>query len=387
MSSPRVAVDAKGYEDGGIGHLRSVGRVGALAVALGIGAAAVWTPAIAAADKNGSSGSIASNSSSGASKATKHAGPRVSNSSATPTARSSSGPVAGASNGVAARSAPSGISAGNQSGSRPAKKDAEIPAPPVTGNVVPAPAAVAIQPARVADSPWPGSPTTPAPASAVSAMAAVTASRSGVPVAAARARPVLNFIRLFIGNGTAANPNAGLLVGNGFSYDAGTCTGTAACAGGRGGFLVGNGGNGWNGGSGGSAGLFGNGGAGGAGLLWGGDGGRGGLIWGRRGPSGTSVAWSSVFESQPDTVAPEDSGSSTDAVAPGDGASSTDTPAETSSTPPSFPDPFKGWTKPGSLVIPASGGPPVVSAGLFPPGAPVVSAGGGLVIPAGPAIG
>ena len=79
----------------------------------------------------------------------------------------------------------------------------------------------------------------------------------GGTVAAARARPVLNFIRLFIGNGTAANPNAGLLVGNGFSYDAGTCTGTAACAGGRGGFLVGNGGNGWNGGSGGSAGLFG----------------------------------------------------------------------------------------------------------------------------------
>ena len=55
-------------------------------------------------------------------------------------------------------------------------------------------------------------------------------------------------------DGTAESPNAGILGGDGFSYDAGTCTGI--CNGGNAGRLEGNGGNGYNGGSGGNAGWY-----------------------------------------------------------------------------------------------------------------------------------
>jgi hypothetical protein len=87
------------------------------------------------------------------------------------------------------------------------------------------------------------------------------------PNAAATGDPFADFIRIFIGNGDATNPNAGLLIGNGYSYTsyAGSCT-TGACDGGRGGFLFGSGGNGFAGGVGGSTGLWGDGGAGGAGV-------------------------------------------------------------------------------------------------------------------------
>jgi hypothetical protein len=81
-------------------------------------------------------------------------------------------------------------------------------------------------------------------------------------------------LRIFVGNGTAENPNAGLLLGNGYSWTAATCP-TGSCTGGRGG-LIGNGGNGYNGGDGGWAGWIGHGGAGGAALSAGGSGGVGG---------------------------------------------------------------------------------------------------------------
>src|SRR5581483_6649891 len=101
------------------------------------------------------------------------------------------------------------------------------------------------------------------------------------PVVAPPPNPIADFIAIFISNGTAAHPSAGLLIGNGFSYDASTCTGGQACNGGSAG-LFGNGGDGVNGGNGGGAGLFGgNGGAGGAGAAGvagvnNGDGGAGG---------------------------------------------------------------------------------------------------------------
>ncbi len=50
----------------GSGYSRYVGRVGALAVALGIGAAIASMPAVAFADENGSAGSTGSGSSSAA---------------------------------------------------------------------------------------------------------------------------------------------------------------------------------------------------------------------------------------------------------------------------------------------------------------------------------
>lgn len=92
-------------------------------------------------------------------------------------------------------------------------------------------------------------------------------------------------LRIFIGDGTAANPNAGLLVGNGFSYDSVSCSST--CNGGNSG-LFGNGGNGFGGGAGGNAGWFGDGGNGGTGLAGqvGGNGGRGGLLSGNGGAGG-----------------------------------------------------------------------------------------------------
>lgn len=60
-------------------------------------------------------------------------------------------------------------------------------------------------------------------------------------------------------------PTAGLIMGNGFTFTADSCTGTTACNGGNDG-LFGNGGDGFNGGNGGAAGWFGNGGNGGAGI-------------------------------------------------------------------------------------------------------------------------
>lgn len=91
-----------------------------------------------------------------------------------------------------------------------------------------------------------------------------------------------------IGDGTAENPNAGILFGDGFSWDASSCTGGVACHGGRAGLWGGNGGDGFSGGHGGSAGWFGSGGNGGAGEAGrnGGDGGHGGLISGRGGNGG-----------------------------------------------------------------------------------------------------
>ena len=94
--------------------------------------------------------------------------------------------------------------------------------------------------------------------------------------AGATAHPIADFVRIFIGSGTAENPNAGVLIGNGYSYTSygGACT-TGACNGGTGG-LIGNGGDGFAGGNGGSAGWFGSGGKGGAATAVGGTGGRGG---------------------------------------------------------------------------------------------------------------
>jgi hypothetical protein len=118
-----------------------------------------------------------------------------------------------------------------------------------------------------------------------------------VPAAAPGTDPISAFIRVFIGNGTADNPNAGLLIGNGFD-------GLAGQNGGNAGLLFGSGGAGGvgtagvdngNGGTGGSAGLFGNGGAGGAGVAAdanggiagnGGGGGNGGLLIGNGGAGG-----------------------------------------------------------------------------------------------------
>lgn len=108
---------------------------------------------------------------------------------------------------------------------------------------------------------------------------------SGQLVAAPKAAAVGAF-RLF-GDGTAENPDAGILWGNGYSWTAQTCP-NGGCNGGKGGW-IGNGGNGYGGGNGGDASGFGNGGNGGAALVpggKGGNGGNGGLLSGNGGNGG-----------------------------------------------------------------------------------------------------
>ena len=97
-------------------------------------------------------------------------------------------------------------------------------------------------------------------------------------------------LRVFVGNGTADNPNGGLLVGDGYSYTgyAGACT-SGACNGGNGG-IIGNGGDGFAGGNGGAAGWFGAGGHGGAATTVGGTGGKGGSGGLFAGPGGDGGA-------------------------------------------------------------------------------------------------
>ncbi|MDA0251550.1 MAG: hypothetical protein O3A42_11490, partial [Actinobacteria bacterium] len=132
-------------------------------------------------------------------------------------------------------------------------------------------------------------PSTAKPAAATTSGESPAGSVVGTPIA----NPLQDFIRIFIGDGTAANPNAGLLIGTGYSWTAQTCNQGAACTGGKAGVLWGSGGSGFNGGNGGSAGLLGSGGAGGTGIAEvnggaGGAGGRGGLLWGNNGSDGAN---------------------------------------------------------------------------------------------------
>ncbi|MDA2950986.1 MAG: hypothetical protein O2892_18455, partial [Actinomycetota bacterium] len=115
---------------------------------------------------------------------------------------------------------------------------------------------------------------------------AATGAVVATPAASAVGNPIADFIRIFVGDGTAENPNGGILIGNGYSYTAQSCP-NGSCNGGNGG-LLGNGGDGYNGGNGGAAGWFGNGGAGGAAVTVtaGGAGGAGGLLLGSGGGGG-----------------------------------------------------------------------------------------------------
>ncbi|MEI6254872.1 MAG: hypothetical protein WCP30_18935, partial [Mycobacteriaceae bacterium] len=253
---------------------RYVGRVGALAVALGIGAWVAYAPTMAQAD-SGTEGSIPSESASAtAPRASAHSrAPRTAARPSAPRAASTapkSSPAVG--RGSLAVAAPAAVLAGASAVGLP-HADTKSVAPQAESLV-----GTALSHARRERS------------SASRSAAEVSAnSVVGTPTAAAASlgNPVADFVRFFIGNGTADNVNGGLLIGNGFNFDALSCTGGLACNGGTGG-LIGNGGNGFNGGNGGSAGWFGNGGAGGNGLTGGngGNGGNGGLLIGRGGLGG-----------------------------------------------------------------------------------------------------
>lgn len=130
------------------------------------------------------------------------------------------------------------------------------------------------------------------------APSAVAPSAAKAPTLAALAVPAPKspeqVVAIFVSNGTLSHPDAGLLVGNGYSFDGVSCASGVTCNGGRGGLLFGNGGNGYNGGAGGNAGLIGNGGAGGRGTTGinggnGGNGGAAGLFLGNGGEGGSGA--------------------------------------------------------------------------------------------------
>ncbi|MGB1223822.1 MAG: beta-1,3-glucanase family protein, partial [Mycobacterium sp.] len=158
-----------------------------------------------------------------------------------------------------------------------------------------------------------GDPATPAASPFMWGAAAVARRELGASASAT------DTFKLF-GDGTAENPNGGFLWGNGFSYDAATCLGTTACAGGNGG-LFGNGGDGFNGGNGG------NGADGADATAAGGDGEDGGSggdgAAGGVGGSGGAGA-SSVFGGAGIVGVGGDGGAGGNAGAPGDGGDGAD---------------------------------------------------------------
>ena len=260
-----------------------IGRVGALAVALGIGSAITALP-IAYADNTGSAGSSNDQASDSAS---------TSSTKATSPGRSSRGSgAAGRSRFSSGNSTPSIITVTPSAAVTAAARNGAAAAPAkATARSSAIPTSVAGAGSNLRASRGNGD----APALTPLAWTALAASRRelGTDVkatgAAATAAASGTIFSVFFGNGTAASPNGGIIAGNGYSWTSDTCNQGTACTGGNGG-IFGSGGNGYNGGDGGSAGWFGNGGSGGAALTAGGSGGNGGaggLFLGSGGVGGT----------------------------------------------------------------------------------------------------
>ncbi|MGD9619542.1 MAG: hypothetical protein AB7G47_04535 [Mycolicibacterium sp.] len=263
-----------------------VGRVAALAVALGVGAAIASMPAVAFADPTGSGESANSSSSSdnGTSSGDTSTGPAASESSDSAPETASSGSSSEPDDDTAADAA-SDVEEADADADEADLDDADIEADAPTG-------AIADTSASDNDSFDPVSEATDTSDTGDAVRTKRAAHRAESP--AAEATGSSGTFRLF-GNGTAENPNAGILFGSGFSWDADSCTGANPCHGGNAGMWGGNGGNGFNGGNGGSAGWSGNGGNGGAGLPGanggnGGAGGRGGVFFGTGGNGGAGGA-------------------------------------------------------------------------------------------------
>ena len=253
----------------------SVGRVGALAMMLGVGSA-LASP-IALADTTDTDTASASASARSASANVPSPRGAVSARGAKPAATlSRPNSIRGSSGSVPAGSATKAPVGQVVSASPPVAAASLAQHQGGRTALTPAVWAVAAVARRQSDEATPAAPVAPAPARLSAAQR--TAWQPGA------------ILRVFVGNGTAAHPDGGILIGNGYSWTATTCP-TGACTGGNGG-LIGNGGTGYNGGSGGAAGWFGNGGAGGANLDGGvgGTGGRGGLFLGSGGVGGAGGA-------------------------------------------------------------------------------------------------
>ena len=250
--------------------------LGGLAVALGVGAAIAAAPAVASADtanRDASSASASAGPTRGPSTSVRSAprgtAARSGTAPRTPVQRRPAVAPGAAAGSASVRSARAAVQVRRE---QPIDSNrAEIPA------VEPPTVSAALRPASATTRPEPGTTVRTAAPSAARVVAPGDPSTSNWQPG--------SILRFFAGNGTADNPNGGILIGNGYSWTVDTCAGT--CDGGRGG-LVGSGGNGFGGGNGGSAGWFGNGGNGGAGLPGGvgGAGGSGGLFLGSGGNGG-----------------------------------------------------------------------------------------------------
>ncbi|AQA03207.1 hypothetical protein BVC93_13145 [Mycobacterium sp. MS1601] len=261
-----------------------IGRTGALAAALGMGAVIAVSPAAAYADDTSSPESSASSNSTG------------SNTSETSETSESSKETTKAQDEAQHKTQDKVESVEDE---EPEADDAKAEDAPedepepeseaIDEGEPKAEAEVETEPETKAEpaakrSPKNGSPRAAQAAERVSTWQTFTGTPANAVPRAVLATPDLgSFVAYFISDGTATRPNAGVWIGNGFSYTAATCNQGLECTGGNGGSLFGNGGNGFNGGSGGRAGMVGDGGDGGAGLSGinagnGGNGGRAGLI-------------------------------------------------------------------------------------------------------------
>ena len=240
-----------------------IGRVGALAVALGVGSVIASMP-VASADTTGSAGAAGAAASD--SSAPAKAGPRGARGAAS--AASAGSAVRGA--GVARAKnrgvrpdvvVPAGVSVGVKVAATGVSPHLDVlsesssatadPVSPVFSPAPDVPVISALPQAASAGSAsgvganvlsWLGSDGSDGGSPVASplewAAVAVTRRELGVasptaPVASARAAATAataaatwqpgSVLRIFVGNGTADNPNAGILAGDGFSYDATSC--------------------------------------------------------------------------------------------------------------------------------------------------------------------
>jgi hypothetical protein len=302
------------------GAARFVGRVGALAVALGIGSALGHGVGVARADDEA-----------GSSSSVEHDAPAPHDTSSVPdTAGVDAGPSDQAAEGLpervahrrrAAAAGLNGAGGGSETEDTPdvttprartvrihrvdqvrSAEDGQRNAQRDNAGTETRSSAVSTEPAAATNangSPAPLAPGGPGepvlgivlagarrePESTVATNAVQARTATAVPVAPSPAYVPAAYIPT-IGFGLLIGPH-GLLVGNGWDAAA-DCVG-ATCNGGNAGLLWGNGGNGANGGRGGNAGMIGNGGAGGSGTalgMAGGTGGTGEMVWGNGGRGG-----------------------------------------------------------------------------------------------------
>jgi len=192
-------------------YSRYIGRVGALAVALGVGSAIAAMP-VAFADETGSAGSSGASSSD--------------------TKTSTKAPARRQANRAAAGSADSSSAAPSNSSSTPGAAASSGGVDRVGGGLASWLSTGSDSPAATRN----GAASSGTKFSSSTSTGQLTSAATAAPIASAS-----GFLGFFVGNGDEDSPNGGILLGNGYTWTGygGVCT-TGACNGGNGG-LIGNG--------------------------------------------------------------------------------------------------------------------------------------------------